>query len=221
MREQCGTPAYIAPEILRDKGYKGFKVDLWSAGVCLYAMLMGTVPFKANSMHDLHKTILEAKYEIKEKISPLAIDLIGKLLETDQNLRLSAREVLQHEWLKEVEQEVKGLTDKEVYSQKERDQIYKEFLRKDPLSKRIEDEDKYHDTDPYITEYPLDTKNSEANCDLLRNNSTKSVILAPFNSTFSDKDSPFEWPKEVQEMIVPRRCLKFAPRCKDLNRQYE
>lgn len=62
MREQCGTPAYIAPEILRDKGYKGFKVDLWSAGVCLYAMLMGTVPFKANSMHELHKIILEAKY---------------------------------------------------------------------------------------------------------------------------------------------------------------
>jgi len=50
MREQCGTPAYIAPEILRDKGYRGFKIDMWSAGVCLYAMLFGTVPFKANSM---------------------------------------------------------------------------------------------------------------------------------------------------------------------------
>lgn len=53
MTEQCGTPAYIAPEILRDKGYYGFAVDVWSAGVVLFAMLYGTVPFKANNMNDL------------------------------------------------------------------------------------------------------------------------------------------------------------------------
>lgn len=88
------------------------------------------------------------------------------------------------------------------------------------MNKRLdlEEDNLYNDTDPYITEYALDTKNSEANCDLLKNNSTKSVILAPFNSTFSDKDSPFEWGDSVKELIVPRRCLKFAPRCKDLNR---
>ena len=45
MFEQCGTPAYIAPEILRNKGY-GLSVDLWSAGVVLFAMLYGSVPFK-------------------------------------------------------------------------------------------------------------------------------------------------------------------------------
>ena len=45
--EQCGTPAYIAPELLSKEGYTGFKADLWSAGVCLYAMIVGYVPFKA------------------------------------------------------------------------------------------------------------------------------------------------------------------------------
>ena len=69
LTEQCGTPAYIAPEILRDKGYEGFGADVWSAGVVLYAMLYGTVPFKANNMHDLHKLILKAKYSLKEDIS--------------------------------------------------------------------------------------------------------------------------------------------------------
>jgi len=50
MTEQCGTPAYIAPEIIRDEGYYGFAVDIWSSGVVLYAMLYGTVPFKASNM---------------------------------------------------------------------------------------------------------------------------------------------------------------------------
>ena len=82
MTEQCGTPAYIAPEILRDKGYDGFKVDVWSAGVCLYAMLIGTVPFKASSMHELHHLILSGKYDLPKEthLSPLATDLIQSLL---------------------------------------------------------------------------------------------------------------------------------------------
>jgi len=51
--EQCGTPAYIAPEVFKGKGYKGFQSDVWSAGVVLYAMLYGTVPFKATNMLEL------------------------------------------------------------------------------------------------------------------------------------------------------------------------
>jgi serine/threonine protein kinase len=69
MREQCGTPAYIAPEIIKDKGYTGFKADIWSAGVVLYALLYGTVPFKANNMGDLHKLIMKARYNLKDEIS--------------------------------------------------------------------------------------------------------------------------------------------------------
>ena len=52
--EQCGTPAYIAPEIISDEGYKEGTVDIWSAGVVLFAMLYGNVPFKGHNMKDLH-----------------------------------------------------------------------------------------------------------------------------------------------------------------------
>ena len=55
MTEQCGTPAYIAPEILADRGYEGFGVDIWSSGVVLYAMLYGIVPFRATHMAELQK----------------------------------------------------------------------------------------------------------------------------------------------------------------------
>ena len=87
MYEQSGTPAYIAPEIIKDKGYKGFKADLWSAGVVLFAMLYGTVPFKANNMKDLHKQIIDARYNLKDEITSEAKDLIKSLLNPDPNTR--------------------------------------------------------------------------------------------------------------------------------------
>lgn len=58
MYDQCGTPAYIAPEIITGKGYRGFKVDMWSAGVCLYVMLFGSVPFRGSDMQELHRNIV-------------------------------------------------------------------------------------------------------------------------------------------------------------------
>ena len=94
MTEQCGTPAYIAPEILRDRGYTGFGVDNWSLGVCLYAMLYGTVPFKANNMSELHTLILKAKYSLKEdkiELSPEVKSLIKGLLEPDPAKRLTLK----------------------------------------------------------------------------------------------------------------------------------
>mmetsp|Transcript_112405 Transcript_112405/g.155220 ORF Transcript_112405/g.155220 Transcript_112405/m.155220 type:complete len:92 (-) Transcript_112405:922-1197(-) len=89
MTEQCGTPAYIAPEILLDRGYTGFAVDIWSAGVVLYAMIFGTVPFKANNMSELQKMIIKAKYSLGEGISKDGKDILKGLLEKDPKKRLT------------------------------------------------------------------------------------------------------------------------------------
>jgi len=99
MTEQCGTPAYIAPEILRDNGYYGFAVDIWSAGVVLYAMLYGTVPFKASNMSELQQIIMKAKYTLKDDISADSRDLLKKLLEKDPEKRITIKDILSHPWL--------------------------------------------------------------------------------------------------------------------------
>ena len=69
IQEQCGTPAYLAPEIIIDKGYEGFFVDIWSLGVLLFAMLCGTVPFKAGNLEDLHKLILKGEFQFPCELS--------------------------------------------------------------------------------------------------------------------------------------------------------
>ena len=79
MFEQCGTPAYIAPEILINKGYEGFGVDIWSAGVVLYAMLSGTVPFKGNNLKELHNLIIVGDYKEIKGISKEAEDLLKNI----------------------------------------------------------------------------------------------------------------------------------------------
>ena len=99
MTEQCGTPAYIAPEIFENNGYMGYLSDIWSAGVVLYAMLYGAVPFKANNISELHKQVLKSQPVYKEDISKSAIDLMKGILEKDPAFRLNAAQILNHDWM--------------------------------------------------------------------------------------------------------------------------
>ncbi|CAG9310243.1 unnamed protein product [Blepharisma stoltei] len=98
INEQCGTPAYLAPEMIIGRGYEGVSVDIWSLGVLLYAMLCGTVPFKAKNLNDLHKLILLGKYNIPDHISEEAKDLISKFLTAIPQYRITLREALEHRW---------------------------------------------------------------------------------------------------------------------------
>lgn len=132
MNEQCGTPAYIAPEIIKGKGYTGFAVDCWSLGVCLYAMLFGTVPFKANNMSELHAQILKAKYNLKEDKFTLSDEvkhLLRMLLEPDPLKRLTIKQIRKHPWMKEVYQE--SFEPVELFTEQEKEKISKDFSYND------------------------------------------------------------------------------------------
>ncbi|XP_069360691.1 serine/threonine-protein kinase D1 isoform X2 [Maniola hyperantus] len=99
-RSVVGTPAYLAPEVLRNKGYNR-SLDMWSVGVIVYVSLSGTFPF--NEDEDINEQIQNAAFMYPpapwREISEEAIDLINNLLQVKQRKRLSVDKCLMHAWL--------------------------------------------------------------------------------------------------------------------------
>ncbi|XP_053571756.1 serine/threonine-protein kinase DCLK3 [Bombina bombina] len=101
----CGTPTYVSPEIISEKGY-GLEVDMWATGVILYIILCGYAPFRSkdHKQEELFKKIQQGEYKFHsqywDNISEEAKDLIRRLLVLDPKERLSAGSVLQHDWIR-------------------------------------------------------------------------------------------------------------------------
>jgi len=100
----CGTPTYVAPEILAETGY-GVKVDVWAVGVILYILLCGYPPFssRTNNQEELFDQILSGLFEFNspdwDEVSYPAKELISWSLVVDPLQRYSAKEILQHPWV--------------------------------------------------------------------------------------------------------------------------
>uniref|UniRef100_A0A3B5AH21 non-specific serine/threonine protein kinase n=1 Tax=Stegastes partitus TaxID=144197 RepID=A0A3B5AH21_9TELE len=100
----CGTPTYVAPEIISESGY-GLKVDIWAAGVITYILLCGFPPFRSenNLQEDLFDQILLGRLDFPspywDNITDSAKELIGKMLQVNVEARYTAQDVLSHPWV--------------------------------------------------------------------------------------------------------------------------
>ncbi len=119
MTTACGTPGYVAPEVLAGKGYE-FYCDFWSIGVILYVLLCGYPPFYEESNEELFEKIKNADFDFpspewddisdegkekKEMLRRLCVEFIAKglvkgLLVPNPKKRLTAEQLLQHPWVK-------------------------------------------------------------------------------------------------------------------------
>lgn len=96
----CGTPNYVAPEVLLDKGYDGKLADIWSMGVILFVLLSGYLPFDEPNMTDLFKKISVANYSFPSFMSEDARNLITHILNPDPSKRYSLKDILNDPWMR-------------------------------------------------------------------------------------------------------------------------
>lgn len=102
MRTACGTPGYVAPEVLKRHGY-GQQVDMWSLGVITYILLCGYPPFFDQNNTELFKKIMAGKYQFDrpwwDNVSEKAKDFIKHLLVLDPSQRWTATQALNHPFI--------------------------------------------------------------------------------------------------------------------------
>ena len=234
LHDQCGTPMYMAPEILlstKENGYDAFPVDLWSAGIALYIMLSGTLPFTINnddipSISDddkvnnfaLQYAIINNQPKLIENISIQAMDLLNGLLNKNPKKRFSCDDVLFHPWLND---NCNNNNNKyRLFTKAEMILLSKTFI--DYRFAKIEDI-KENFT---ISNLERDDKNISNNIN--ENCRTKSYILAPYNSMKNffqndddDEDDDDDDDFSDMELRLENGIICFANKVREFNMNYE
>ncbi|CAK9182880.1 unnamed protein product [Ilex paraguariensis] len=100
LHTQCGTPAYVSPEVLRRKGYDGAKADIWSCGVILYVLLAGFLPFQDENLMNMYRKVFKAAYQFPPWFSTDSRRLVSKLLVADPERRITIPAIMRVPWFR-------------------------------------------------------------------------------------------------------------------------
>ena len=236
LHDKCGTPMYMAPEILlssKTKGYEGFPVDIWSAGISLYIMLSGTLPFnlknnESSSIDSSNNNNIELQYSIIkkepkkiEKISDEARDLLKGLLNKNPHKRLTIDQILNHPWLKSDEKIIKNNKKYHLFTKAEMIMLSKTYI---DYRNGLIDDLKENFT---LSNLKME-KNSKNGENKVKNITTKSSLLAPYNTLIQDYESitDFEMEDSFDDLINPNIILEndaavFNNKVKEFNLNYE
>ncbi|KAK7300812.1 hypothetical protein RJT34_11663 [Clitoria ternatea] len=96
----CGTPAYVAPEILGKKGYDGAKVDVWSCGVVLFVLVAGYLPFNDPNLMVMYRKIYKGEFRCPRWFSNDLRRFLSRLLDTNPETRITVDEIFNDPWFK-------------------------------------------------------------------------------------------------------------------------
>ncbi|KAK3126026.1 hypothetical protein QOZ80_7BG0612880 [Eleusine coracana subsp. coracana] len=96
----CGTPAYVAPEVINRKGYDGAKADIWSCGVILFVLLAGFLPFHDKNLMDMYKKIGKAEFKCPGWFSIDVRRLLVRILDPNPNTRISMEKIMENPWFR-------------------------------------------------------------------------------------------------------------------------
>ena len=94
----CGTPSYVAPEIINNKGYDGAKADVWSCGVILFVLLAGYLPFYDSNLMEMYRKIGKAEFKIPHWFSHDVRKLLGTLLDPNPETRITIEKLVECPW---------------------------------------------------------------------------------------------------------------------------
>ncbi|KAK7266102.1 hypothetical protein RIF29_18742 [Crotalaria pallida] len=97
----CGTPAYVAPEVIKRKGYDGAKADIWSCGV-LFVLLAGYLPFHDSNVVELYRKISKAEFTCPEWFPQGVRRLLPKMMGPNPDTRISIDKIKHSSWFKKM-----------------------------------------------------------------------------------------------------------------------
>ncbi|CAJ1940697.1 unnamed protein product [Sphenostylis stenocarpa] len=96
----CGSPNYVAPEVVANRGYDGATSDVWSCGVLLYVILAGYLPFDDRNMVVLFQKIIKGDVQIPKWLSPGAQNIIKRILDPNPETRITMAGIKEDPWFK-------------------------------------------------------------------------------------------------------------------------
>ncbi|KAG5008452.1 hypothetical protein GLYMA_09G277000v4 [Glycine max] len=131
----CGTPAYVAPEVINRKGYDGIKADIWSCGVILYVLLAGHLPFQDTNLMEMYRKIGRGEFKFPKWFAPDVRRFLSRILDPNPKARISMAKIMESSWFKKgLEKPAITVTENEELAPLDADGIFEACENDGPIA---------------------------------------------------------------------------------------